>query len=150
MRPRLILSRVPLLLQQIGLGVLLGLIQLLLFFLGLSRFGMYLALNLSFIPGLVLYLGFPVVAGFLTAHREERASAGARAGFVTGFTGATLVMLALILTIAIIVLQASGNRFSSSLDFTIAFILLMVLLLNVLGVLLEAVRKVRQHVSACM
>ena len=141
-RPRLILSRVPLLLQQIGLGVLLGLIQLLLFFLGLSRFGMFVAANLSFIPGLVLYLGFPVVAGFLTAHREERASAGARAGFVTGFTGftgATLVMLALILTIAIIAPQASGNRFSSSLDFTIAFILLMVLLLNVLGVLLATI-----------
>ena len=139
MRPRLILSRVPLLLQQIGLGVLLGLIQLLLFFLGLSRFGMFVAANLSFIPGLVLYLGFPVVAGFLTAHREERASAGARAGFVTGFTGATLVMLALILTIAIIALQESGNRFSGSLDFSIAFILLMVLLLNVLGVLLATI-----------
>jgi len=138
-RPRLILSRVPLLLQQIGLGVLLGLIQLLLFFLGLSRFGMFVAANLSFIPGLVLYLGLAVVAGFLTAHREESASAGAKAGFVTGFTGATLVMLALILTIAIIALQASANRFSSSLDFTIAFILLMVLLLNVLGVLLATI-----------
>ena len=139
MRPRLILSQVPLLLQQIGLGVLLGLIQLLLFFLGLSRFGMFVAANLSFIPGLVLYLGFPVVAGFLTAHVEERASAGSRAGFVTGFTGATLVMLALILTIAIIALQESANRFSGSLDFSIAFILLMVLLLNVLGVLLATI-----------
>ena len=139
MRLRLILSRVPLLLQQIGLGVLLGLIQLLLFFLSLSRFGMYWALNLSFIPGLVLYLGFPVVAGLLTARREESASAGARAGFVTGFAGATLVMLALILTIAIIALQESGNRFSSSLDFTIAFILLRVLLLNILGVLLATI-----------
>ena len=139
MRPRLILSRVPLLLQHIGLGVLLGLIQLLLFFLGFSRFGMFVAANLSFIPGLVLYLGFPVMAGFLTAHGEERASAGARAGFVTGFTGAAIVMLALILTIAIIALQESGNRFSSSLDFTIAFILLMVLLLNVLGVLLATI-----------
>jgi hypothetical protein len=126
-------------LQQIGLGVLLGLIQLLLFFLGLSRFGMFVAANLSFIPGLVLYLGLAVVAGFLTAHREESASAGARAGFVTGFTGATLVMLALILTIAIIALQASANRFSGSLDFSIAFILLMVLLLNVLGVLLATI-----------
>ena len=139
MRPRLIFSRVPLLLQQISLGVLLGLIQLLLFFLSLSRFGMNVAMNLSFIPGLVLYLGFSVVAGLLTVHREERASAGARAGFVTGFAGATLVMLALILTIAIIALQESGNRFSSSLDFTIAFILLRVLLLNVLGVLLATI-----------
>ena len=139
MRLRLILSRVPLLLQQIGLGVLLGLIQLLLFFLSLSRFGMYVALNLSFIPGLVLYLGFSVVAGLLTAHREERASAGARAGFVTGFAGATIVMLALILTIAIMALQESGNRFSSALDFAIAFILLRVLLLNVLGVLLATI-----------
>jgi Family of unknown function (DUF5518) len=138
-RPRLILSRVPLLLQHIGLGVLLGLIQLFLFFLSLSRFGMYVALNLSFIPGLVLYLGFPVVAGLLTAHREESASAGARAGFVTGFAGATLVMLALILTIAISALPESGNRFSRSLDFTAAFILLMVLLLNVLGVLLATI-----------
>jgi len=138
-QPRLVLSRVPLHLQQIGLGILLGLIQLLLFFLGLSRFGMFVAGNLSFIPGLVLYLVFPVMAGFLTAHREERASAGARAGFVTGFTSATLVMLALILTIAIIALQESANRFSSSLDFTIAFILLMVLLLNVLGVLLATI-----------
>jgi hypothetical protein len=100
---------------------------------------MFVAANLSFIPGLVLYLGFPVVAGFLTAHREERASAGARAGFVTGFTGATLVMLALILTIAIIAFQESANRFSGSLDFSIAFILLMVLLLNVLGVLLATI-----------
>ena len=139
MRPRLILSRVPLLLQQIGLGALLGLIQLLIFFLSLSRFGMYVALNLSFIPGLVLYLAFPVAAGFLTAHREESASAGARAGFVTGFAGATIVMLALILTIAIIALQESGNRFSSSFDFPIAFILLRVLLLNVLGVLLATI-----------
>jgi Family of unknown function (DUF5518) len=139
MWPGLILSRVPLLLQQLGLGVLLGLIQLLLFFLSLSRFGMYWALNLSFIPGLVLYLGFPVVAGFLTAHREESASAGARAGFVTGLSGATLVMLALILTIAIIALPESGNRFSGSLDFSIAFILLRVLLLNVLGVLLATI-----------
>lgn len=139
MRPRLILSRVPLLMQQIGLGVLLGLIQLLLFFLSLSRFGMYVALNLSFIPGLVLYLGLAVVAGFLTAHREERASAGARAGLVTGFTGATFVMLTLILTIAIIALPESGNRFSRSLDFSVAFILLRVLLLNVLGVLLATI-----------
>ena len=139
MQPRLFLSRVPLLLQQICLGVLLGLIQLLLFFLGLSRFGMFVAANLSFIPGLVLYLGFPVMAGFLTAHREERASAGARAGFVTGFTGATIVMLALILTIAILALQESANRFSNSLDFSIAFILLMALLLNVLGVLLATI-----------
>ena len=139
MRPGLILSRVPLLLQQISLGVLLGLIQLLLFFLSLSRFGMYWALNLSFIPGLVLYLVFPVAAGFLTAHREESASAGARAGFVTGFAGATLVMLALILTIGIITFPKSGNRFPSSLDFTIAFILLRVLLLNVLGVLLATI-----------
>ena len=45
LQPRLILARVPLLLQQIGLGVLLGLIQLLLFFLGLSRFGMFVAAN---------------------------------------------------------------------------------------------------------
>lgn len=139
MQPRLILSRVPLLLQQLGLGALLGLIQLLIFFLSLARFGMYWAMNLSFIPGLVLYLGFPVVAGFLTAHREARASAGARAGFVTGFTGATIVMLALILTIAIVALQESVNRFSSSLDLTIAFILLRVLLLNVLGVLLATI-----------
>jgi Family of unknown function (DUF5518) len=138
-RPRLILSRVPLLLQHIGLGVLLGLIQLLLFFLGLSRFGMYVALSLSFIPGLVLYLGLAVVAGFLTAHREDSVSAGARAGFVTGFAGATLVMLALILTIAIMALQESGNRFSRSLDFSITFILLRVLLLNVLGVLLATI-----------
>ena len=139
MRPRLILSRVPLLLQQISLGILLGLIQLLLFFLGLSRFGTNLALNLSFIPGLILYFVFPLVAGLLTSHRDERASAGARAGFVTGFAGATLVMLALILTIAIIALQESVNRFSGSLDFSIAFILLMVLLLNVLGVLLATI-----------
>jgi hypothetical protein len=76
---------------------------------------------------------------FVAAHREERASAGARAGFVTGFTGATLVMLALILTIAIIAFQESANRFSGSLDFSIAFILLMVLLLNVLGVLLATI-----------
>src|SRR5260370_10532602 len=80
-RPRLMLSRVPLLWQQLGLGVLLGLIQVLLFFLSLGRFGMDVAVNLSFIPGLVLYLGLSVVAGFLTAHREEKASAGARAGF---------------------------------------------------------------------
>jgi Family of unknown function (DUF5518) len=139
LRPRLILSRVPLLLQQIGLGVLLGLIQLLLFFLGLSRFGMNLALNLSFIPGLILYLVFPVVAGLLTTHREERASAGARAGFVTGFTGATIVMLALILTLAIIAPQESGNRFYIPLDFTLAFILFTVLMLNVLGVLLATI-----------
>jgi hypothetical protein len=139
LRPRLILSRVPLLLQQINLGILLGLIQLLLFFLGLSRFGMYLALNLSFIPGLILYLVFPIVAGLLTTHREERASAGARAGFVTGFTGATIVMLALILTLAIITPQESWNRFYIPLDFTIAFILFTVLLLNVLGVLLATI-----------
>jgi Family of unknown function (DUF5518) len=88
-----------------------------------------------------LYQGWfsTLCSRFLTAHREERASAGARAGFVTGFTGATIVMLALILTIAIIALQASENKFSISLDFTIAFILLMVLLLNVLGVLLATV-----------
>ena len=139
MRPRLILSRVPLLLQQLGLGVLLGVIQLLLFFLSLARFGMYVALNLSFIPGLVLYLGLPLVAGFLTAHREARASAGARAGFVTGLAGATLVMLALILTIASSALSESGNRFARSFDFTIAFMLLRVLLLNVLGVLLATI-----------
>jgi hypothetical protein len=138
-RPRLILSRVLLLSQQRGLGALLGLIQLLLFFLSLSRFGIYWALNLSFIPGLVLYLGFPVAAGFLTAHREESSSAGARAGFVTGFAGATLVMFALILTIAIMALQNSGSRFSSSFDLPIAFILLRVLLLNILGVLLATI-----------
>jgi Family of unknown function (DUF5518) len=138
-RPRLIFSQIPLLLQHIGLGVLLGLIQLLLFFLGLSRFGMNVALNLSFIPGLVLYLVFPVVAGLLTTHREVRASAGARAGFVTGFTGATLVMLALILTLAIIAPQESGSRFSIPLDFAIALFLFTVLILNVLGVLLATI-----------
>jgi hypothetical protein len=140
LQPRLILSRVPLLMQQIGLGILLGLIQLLLFFLSLSRFGTILALNLSFIPGLILYLVFPLVAGLLTSHRDERASAGARAGFVTGFTGATIVMLALILTLAIIPPpKASGNRFYIPLDFLIAFILFTVLILNVLGVLLATI-----------
>jgi hypothetical protein len=138
-RPRLILSQVPLLLQQLGLGVLLGLIQVLLFFLSLGRFRMDVAVNLSFIPGLVLYLGLSIVAGFLTAHREEKASAGARAGFVTGFVGATFVMLALILTIAISALSELGNRFASSFDLTIAFMLLRVLLLNVLGVLLATI-----------
>jgi hypothetical protein len=77
--------------------------------------------------------------GYLTAQRVASASAGARAGLVTGFAGATLVMLALILTIAIIVLKESGNGFSSSFDFPIAFILLRVLLLNILGVLLATI-----------
>ena len=100
---------------------------------------MNLALNLSFIPGLVLYLVFSVVAGLLTTHREERASAGARAGFVTGFTGATIVMLALILTLAIIAPQESGSSFYNPLDFAIALFLFTVLILNVLGVLLATI-----------
>ncbi len=139
MRPRLILSRVPLLLQQIGLGILLGLIQLLFFFLGLSRFGTNLALNLSFIPGLILYLAFSLVAGLLTTYREERSSAGARAGFVTGITGATIVMFALIVTLALISPQESGNRFYIPPDFITAFTLLTVLILNILGVLLATI-----------
>ena len=57
MQPRLILSRVPLLLQHIGLGVLLGLIQLLLFFLGLSRFGMFVAANCRLYQGWFSTLG---------------------------------------------------------------------------------------------
>ena len=139
MRPRLILSRVPLLLQQIGLGILLGFIQLLLFFLGLSRFGTDLALNLSFIPGLILYLVFPLVAGLLTTYRDERSPAGARAGLVTGITGSTIVMIALILTLAIIPPQESGNILYIPPDLNIAFILLTVLILNFLGVLLATI-----------
>lgn len=139
MRPRLILSRVPLLLQQIGLGILLGLIQLLFFFLSLSRFGANLALNLSFIPGLILYIVFPLVAGLLTTYREERSSAGARAGFVTGITGATIVMFALIVTLALIAPRESGSRLYIPPDLLIAFILFTVLILNVLGVLLATI-----------
>jgi hypothetical protein len=125
--------------QQIGLGILLGLIQLLLFFLGLSHFGANLALNLSFIPGLILYLVFPLVAGLLTTYGEESSSAGARAGFVTGITGSTIVMLALILTLAIIPPQESANRLSIAPDFIIALILLTALMLNFPGVLLATI-----------
>jgi hypothetical protein len=139
LQPRLILSRLPLLSQQIGLGILLSLIQLLLFFLGLSHFGTSLALNLSFIPGLILYLVFSLVAGLLTTYREERPSSGARAGFVTGITGATIVMLTLILTLAIIPSQETGKRLFIPPDFIITFILLTVLILNLLGVLLATI-----------
>lgn len=138
MQTRTIYSRMPRLLQQLGLGVALGLLQLLLFMLGFSRFGLNLQLNNSFLAGLALFFVFGVLAGLLTARREERALAGAKAGFVTGCIATVVVLLALFIALLLNPphAQVSSRPYPVPIGSIVAIFIFLVWFLNAVGTLL--------------
>ncbi|HLH61530.1 MAG TPA: hypothetical protein VKV20_07580 [Ktedonobacteraceae bacterium] len=130
-------SRLTRLLLQIGPGIVLGLLQLLLYMSGLSRFGTNLALNASFWPGLALYAVFGMLAGILTTGRSERPLAGATAAFVMGCIATAVVLLVII---SALVLNpphpAPSSRYYPGLvSIVISIFIFLVLFLNAVGTL---------------
>jgi hypothetical protein len=90
-------SRKSPLFQAGGIGLLLGLLQLLLFFFGGPRFG----LTTVIIIGLILYFVIPMLAGLRAFSSQENSLLGAGAGCVTGVICACIVMLVLVIAVVI-------------------------------------------------
>jgi hypothetical protein len=97
MQPYPARSRKSPLFQAAGFGLLLGLLQLLLVFFGIARFGQTTVI----VIGLILYLVIPMLAGLRARSSPENSMAGAGAGCVTGVVSACIVMLALIIAVVI-------------------------------------------------
>ncbi|HZU66271.1 MAG TPA: DUF5518 domain-containing protein [Ktedonobacteraceae bacterium] len=138
MQTRNISSLVSRLLLQPGPGVVLGLLQLLLYMAGLPRFDTNLALNASFWPGLALYFVFGMLAGILTTRYSERPLAGVAAGFVTGCIASAVVLLVAIIALVLNPPHpAPSSRYYPELvSIVISIFFFLLLFLNVVGTLL--------------
>jgi hypothetical protein len=136
MRFNSIRSKIIAFFQRIGFGILLGLIQLGLVFLGIPRF----YTTTVIIIGLVLYFVIPCLASLVASRDRERRSTGMGVGFVTGLTSAILFMLVLFVLVAI-ALNAprpanTGRIAPIPLAFLAFYLIALALALNFLGVLL--------------
>ncbi len=133
------IARIPILYRYIALGVLLALGQILLFFLGYPRPGINLALNNTFLPGLLLYLLIPVFAGLQRASKGDEQPREAGAGLVTGSVSALIVMLTLITAFFFVHPQSSG-RFLIPVEFIIGIIFVAALVYHAFcGILLAVI-----------
>lgn len=125
--------------QRIGIGILLALIQLGLVFLGIPRFNTIAVM----IVGLALYLVIPGLAGFRAARKRERASTGLVTGFVTGLTCAIIIMLVFFVLVVIALNTpprvTTGRYVPIPVAFVAAYVMVIALFLNFLGVLLAAI-----------
>ncbi|HKV59596.1 MAG TPA: hypothetical protein VJO32_14980 [Ktedonobacteraceae bacterium] len=136
MQDHFIRARIITFFQRIGYGILLAPIQLGLVFLGIPRFNTISIL----IVGLVLYLVIPGLAGLRASRRRERASTGLVTGFVTGLICAIIIMVVLFILVAIALNTPPpvnrGRYVPLPVAFVAAYIIVIALFLNFLGVLL--------------
>ncbi len=80
MHTRLTQTKTALYMQAIGVGLLLGLVELLLLLLGAQRLGWRLSLSV----GLLFYLLIPLLVGLRTARQSEKTVRGLVADWLTG------------------------------------------------------------------
>lgn len=90
-------SRKALLFRAAGIGLLLGLLELLLVFFGSARFGQ----SAVIVIGLLLYLVIPMLASLRAFSPTENPLAGTVEGCLTGVVCALIVMLVLVIAMVI-------------------------------------------------
>jgi hypothetical protein len=136
MQFNIIRSKIIAFFQRISFGILLGLIQLGLVFLGIPRFNATTLISI----GLALYFVIPGLASLVASRQRERRSTGVGVGFATGLTCAIIIMLVLFILVAI-ALNAprptpTGRFVPIPLAFVAFYLIALALALNFLGVLL--------------
>ncbi len=131
-------TKTTLYIQAIGVGLLLGFMQLLLLLQGLERLGWRLSLGV----GLFFYLLIPLLAAMRTAQQTEKILRGLVADWVTGGVASLVFLFPFLLNLVTTARSSSASHQipqSNILTLTFAVATLLALLFTSLGMLLAIV-----------